>query len=415
MSPRARARTRTTTAVVAAALGSCALQAVPAVAADVDGTADQRSERPRASAPRVAAPAPAAPAPAVVALAAPVRPQTTYTVKRGDTVGHIALRLGVSQASLVQANGLDSRGFIREGQTLVVPGAAAATAAPAAASSSTYVVRRGDTLSHIAVRTGTTVAALRAANGLDSRGFIREGQRLTVPGAGGASAAPAVPAAATTGGTSTYTVRQGDTLSHIASRHGVGLAALRAANPGVSDRLQIGQRITVPAAQASSGTVGNSFAGRTYPAATVAAAQANKDALDARSVPTRAQMQAMVASTARAQGVDPALAQAIAFQESGFNMRAVSPANAIGVMQVIPSSGRWASEMAGRPLDLLNPQDNVLAGVLVLRANLRAAGGDVPTAVAAYYQGLSSVRKNGMFADTRRYVASVQTLVARYR
>lgn len=418
MSPRPR--TRTTTAVVAAALGSCALQAVPAVAADDAATPEQRTQRPQAVAPRVAvAPvAVAAPAPAVVALAAPVRAQTTYTVKRGDTVGHIALRLGVSQASLLQANGLDARGFIREGQTLVVPGAGAATAAPAAAApASTYVVKRGDTLGHIALRTGTTVAALRAANGLDARGFIREGQRLTVPGraGGGATSAPAVPAAATTGGTATYTVRQGDTLSHIAARHGVGLAALRAANPGISDRLQIGQRVTVPSAQASSGTVGSSFAGRTYPAATVAAAQANKDALDARSVPTRAQMQAMVASTARAQGVDPALAQAIAFQESGFNMRAVSPANAVGVMQVIPSSGQWASEMAGRRLDLLVPQDNVLAGVLVLKANLRAAGGDVPTAVAAYYQGLSSVRKNGMFADTRRYVASVQTLVARYR
>ncbi len=277
------------------------------------------------------------------------------------------------------------------------------------------MVRRGDTLSHIAVRTGTTVAALRAANGLDARGFIREGQRLTVPGGRAApTAAPAAPAAATSGGTSTYTVRQGDTLSHIAARHGVSLTQLRAANPGVSDRLQIGQRVTVPSARTSSGTVGSTFAGRTYPAATVAAAQANKDALNARSVPTRAQMQSMVASTARAQGVDPALAQAIAFQESGFNMRAVSPANAVGVMQVIPSSGRWASEMAGRPLDLLHPQDNVLAGVLVLKANLRAAG-DVPTAIAAYYQGLSSVRKNGMFADTRRYVASVQTLAARYR
>lgn len=414
MSPRPS--TRTTTAAVAAALGSCALQAVPAVAADGGGPPEQRSDRPQAVAPRVAAaPAPAAPVAAVVTLAAPVRPQTTYTVKRGDTVGHIALRLGVSQASLVSANGLDARGFIREGQTLVVPGATVAPAAPAAASSSTYVVRRGDTLSHIAVRTGTTVGALRAANGLDARGFIREGQRLTVPGGGGGAAvAPAVPAAATAGGTSTYTVRRGDTLSQIAARQKVGLTALRAANPGISDRLQIGQRVSVPAAQASSGTVGNSFAGRTYPAATVAAAQANKDALNARPVPTRAQMQAMVASTARAQGVDPRLAQAIAYQESGFNMRAVSPANAIGVMQVIPSSGRWASQMAGRPLDLLHPQDNVLAGVLVLRANLRAAG-HLPTAVAAYYQGLSSVRKNGMFADTRRYVASVQTLATRYR
>ncbi len=125
-------------------------------------------------------------------------------------------------------------------------------------------------------------------------------------------------------------------------------------------------------------------------------------------------MQAIVAATARANGVDPALAQAISFQESGFNMRAVSPANAVGAMQVIPSSGVWASELAGRRLDLLDPHDNALAGVLILKANLRAAG-DQGTAIAAYYQGLRSVRTNGMYADTRRYVANVQTLAARYR
>jgi len=231
-----------------------------------------------------------------------------------------------------------------------------------------------------------------------------------VPGAGTASARSSAP---TPAAGSTYTVRSGDTLSHIASRAGVTLTRLRAANPGVGDRLQIGQRVSLPVAPGSS-TVGSTFAGRTYPAATVTAAQANKDALNARSVPSRAQMQSLVASTARAHGVDPALVQAIAHQESGFDMRAVSPANAVGVMQVIPSSGVWASEMAGRRLDLLDPQDNALAGVLVLKANLRAAG-DRPTAIAAYYQGLSSVRKNGMFADTRRYVANVQTLAARFR
>ena len=42
---------------------------------------------------------------------------------------------------------------------------------------------------------------------------------------------------------------------------------------------------------------------------------------------------------------------AIAYQESGWNQRAVSPANAVGVMQVIPDSGRWASDLAGRRPD----------------------------------------------------------------
>jgi N-acetylmuramoyl-L-alanine amidase len=83
-------------------------------------------------------------------------------------------------------------------------------------------------------------------------------------------------------------------------------------------------------------------------------------------------------------------------------------------MQVIPSSGEWASQLSGQDIDLLDPQDNATAGVVILRALTRAEA-DPATAIAGYYQGLSSVRRNGMYADTRRYVANVQTLMARFR
>jgi N-acetylmuramoyl-L-alanine amidase len=191
------------------------------------------------------------------------------------------------------------------------------------------------------------------------------------------------------------------------------VAALRAANPGLDARgtIRVGQTIQVPQA---SKPMPNTFAGRTYPDATVQAATVNRDVLAAREVPAREHMRQLIGATAQAYGVDPALAQAVAFQESGFNQRAVSPANAVGAMQVIPSSGRWASQLAGRSLDLLDPQDNATAGVLILRANLQASG-DLPTAIAAYYQGLTSVRNNGMYDDTRRYVANIQTLMNQFR
>ncbi|GAB2683171.1 LysM peptidoglycan-binding domain-containing protein [Thalassiella azotivora] len=348
------------------------------------------------------------------APAAPASSGTRHTVRAGETVSHIAARTGVSSAAIIAANGLDRRGFIRAGQVLTLPGGSPA-AAPAPASTSAsggYTVRAGDTLSHIAVRSGTTVAALRAANpGLDARGTIRVGQRLTVPGGSGASAPASAPAATPT---SRYTVRSGDTLSHIAARTGTTVAAIRGANPQLDARgtIRVGQTISLPSGTAA--PMANSFAGRTYPDSTVAAATANRDALASRSVPSREQMRQIIADTARRYGVDPALAQAIGFQESGFNQRAVSPANAVGAMQVIPSSGTWASQMAGRRLDLLDPHDNALAGVLILRANLRAAD-DEAQGIAAYYQGLAGVRKNGMYPDTRRYVANVQTLAARYR
>ena len=145
----------------------------------------------------------------------------------------------------------------------------------------------------------------------------------------------------------------------------------------------------------------------------VAAANANLATLRASAVPSKATMQAKIAATARAMGVDPALAQAVAFQESGFNHAVVSPANAIGTMQVIPSSGSWASDLVGRQLNLVDPDDNVTAGVAILRALVNNAP-DLPTAIAGYYQGATSVQRNGMFADTRRYVANVQTHMTRF-
>lgn len=327
-------------------------------------------------------------------------PAQAYTVEPGDTVSHIALRHGTTVAAIREANGLDGRAFVRAGQVLSIPAPPAAEPA-----TTTYTVSPGDTVSGIAVRSGTTVAAIRAANGLDARAFIRVGQVLTLPGA--AAAAPAPPT------TVAYTVRSGDTLSHIAVRSGTTVAALRSANPGLdaAGTIRAGEQLRLPVA---SPPMPNTFAGRTYPDAVVAAATSNRDILAARSLPSRAEMQHLIADTARAWGVDPALAQAVAFQESGFNMRAVSPANAVGAMQVIPSSGRWASSLAGRPLDLLDPRDNATAGVVILRALVRAEA-DFPTAVAGYYQGLASVRRNGMYEDTKRYVANVQTLMARFR
>ncbi|MEJ5945868.1 LysM peptidoglycan-binding domain-containing protein [Pseudokineococcus basanitobsidens] len=351
---------------------------------------------------------------------APTRATTTYTVRRGDTVSGIAARTGTSQRAIVEANGLDARASIREGQVLRLAGGAPAptrsTPAPTRATT-TYTVRRGDTVSGIAARTGTSQRAIVEANGLDARASIREGQVLRLTGGPVPAAAPTPAAPAQPG---SYVVRPGDTLSTIARRQGTTVAALRQVNPGVGadGLIRVGQRLSVPGGSTSAAPAGapvpSTFLGRTYPPSTTGSATANRDALRARPVPSREEMRALVVATARRWGVDPSLAQAVAFQESGFNMRAVSPANAVGVMQVIPSSGRWAADLAGEDIDLLDPQDNVTAGVVILRSLVRSAP-DQATAIAGYYQGLGSVRSRGMYPDTRRYVASVQTLQRQYR
>jgi len=342
----------------------------------------------------------------------------SYVVQPGDTVGGIARRSGLSQQEVIAANGLDASGSIRAGQTLRLDRAVAAAASPEGA----YVVQPGDTVSAIAARTGTSQRAIVEANGLDSRASIRAGQTLRLSGTSAAAPAPSTSPAPAGSRSGTYTVQPGDSLSTIARRQGTTVAALRQVNPGVGadGLIRVGQQLSVPGgastepAPSSSAPVPSTFLGHSYPSSTTQSATANRDALAARPVPSRDEMRQMVRDTALRWGVDPALAQAVAFQESGFNMRAVSPANAVGVMQVIPSSGRWASDLAGQDIDLLDPQDNVTAGVVLLRSLARSAP-DEATAIAGYYQGLSSVRSRGMYADTRRYVASVQTLERQYR
>jgi soluble lytic murein transglycosylase-like protein len=178
----------------------------------------------------------------------------------------------------------------------------------------------------------------------------------------------------------------------------------------VGDRVRIrGARAVARAKPAKPAAVPDTFLGVTYPTSVARAAARNRAVLAARDVPSRAEVKALVTQTARRHGVDVRLALAVSFQESGWNQRQVSVANAIGTMQVIPSSGQWASTLVGRRLNLLDAEDNITAGVVILKA-LTTSAGRVDHAIAGYYQGLASVRSRGMHADTRQYVRSVLAL-----
>lgn len=137
--------------------------------------------------------------------------------------------------------------------------AATATTARATARStpSVYTVKRGDTLSTIADRLGTTVSRLRATNGLRGS-MIRVGQKLDVPAT--ASSAPAQVATisadssnneAATVSEITHRVRRGDTLWHIANRYGTSATLLKRQNGLSGDMLQVGQTLRI------SSTAGN--------------------------------------------------------------------------------------------------------------------------------------------------------------
>jgi soluble lytic murein transglycosylase-like protein len=130
--------------------------------------------------------------------------------------------------------------------------------------------------------------------------------------------------------------------------------------------------------------------------------------------PSKAQVRALVAKTARKHGVDPSLALAVAFHESGFQQRVVSPVDAIGVMQVLPSTRRVLARQYDRKLDLLKAQDNITAGVLLLKQLLRSTG-RADRALAGYNQGLGSVAARGLLPQTHAYIRNVSALRARFR
>jgi LysM repeat protein len=171
-----------------------------------------------------------------------------HVVQRGETLSTIAARYGTTAQAIARANGLRNQNYIYVGQRLTIPGSGGGGGNTAAGG--TYTVRPGDSLSAIALRYGTTVAALKKANGL-SGSVIYVGQRLVIPGGGG-SAKSGGSSQASGGGQSssggqTYTVRRGDTLASIASRYGTTVQAIVKAN-GLANpnTIYVGQRLRIP-------------------------------------------------------------------------------------------------------------------------------------------------------------------------
>ena len=180
---------------------------------------------------------------------------TTYTVRRGDTLSTIARRHGVRMSELVALNGLRSKHRIRVGQKIKLPtdgrssGSSSRNASykPSKKRANTpavlpesgfYTVRRGDNLSKIADNFGITVADLVAMNNLRSRNRIHAGQQLRVSRGG---------TIVSSGETDAYTVRRGDNLTEIARRFGITVGDLVAMNDLRSrNRIHPGQKLRVP-------------------------------------------------------------------------------------------------------------------------------------------------------------------------
>jgi Transglycosylase SLT domain/Putative peptidoglycan binding domain/LysM domain len=112
----------------------------------------------------------------------------------------------------------------------------------------------------------------------------------------------------------------------------------------------------------------------------------------------------------RVYGVDPRLARALAWMESGFQQDVVSSVGAIGVMQLLPETWEFVDNVL---LGFRTPrtyEGNVRAGVRYLRWQLDEFGGNVRLALAGWYQGARAVRERGLYRETKAFVHIVRAL-----
>ncbi|WP_206796612.1 LysM peptidoglycan-binding domain-containing protein [Amycolatopsis sp. MtRt-6] len=114
-----------------------------------------------------------APTPPPAPPAPPAPAEENYTVRSGDTLSGIAARFGTTVAALAALNGIANPNLIYAGQKLRIRGTPP--------SDRRYQIKPGDTLSGIARRFGTTVAALAARNGIADPNRIYAGQWLDIP------------------------------------------------------------------------------------------------------------------------------------------------------------------------------------------------------------------------------------------
>jgi soluble lytic murein transglycosylase len=116
----------------------------------------------------------------------------------------------------------------------------------------------------------------------------------------------------------------------------------------------------------------------------------------------------------RERGLDPFLVAALIRQESEFDPLAVSPAKAIGLMQVMPATGRALSRKLGiRPFSLArlkNPETSIQLGTYYLSQQLAARNGSVEDTLAGYNAGPSRVPKWRGWEDYREPSEFVETI-----
>jgi nucleoid-associated protein YgaU len=190
-----------------------------------------------------------------------------------------------------------------------------------------------------------------------------------------------------------HTVHAGESLSSIARRYGTTVAKLARVNHlDPSSYLLIGTKLRIPTGRHVQHVTAQRVAYRTASVASV---------------------RSLLDYWAAHYGVDVHLVRALAWMESGYNNHLVSSVGARGIMQLLPTTFRFAeSVLIGHRLTH-NANGNVRAGVAYLAHLLHDFRGDRRLALAGWYQGERAVRKHGLYKVSRPFVANVLALARR--
>jgi soluble lytic murein transglycosylase-like protein len=121
-----------------------------------------------------------------------------------------------------------------------------------------------------------------------------------------------------------------------------------------------------------------------------------------------AELRTLVDTISNNHGVDPGLVRAVMKTESNFNRYARSPKGAMGLMQLIPATGRRYGVS-----DFFDPQQNVEGGVRYLRFLLEKFNGNIDLALAGYNAGENLVQRLGRIPnipETTNYVKKIRAI-----
>ena len=138
-----------------------------------------------------------------------------YTIRKGDTLSEIASRYGTTVQELVSINNIANPNLIYPGETIrVATNSTIHGSETRGTGSITYTVQRGNTLSQIANTYGVTVNHIVQMNNIQNPNLIYPGEKLRITESSNTNLNPVMQ-------NNYYTIQRGDTLSGIARRYGV--------------------------------------------------------------------------------------------------------------------------------------------------------------------------------------------------